>query len=1584
MRRKRRFWKVTFARWLSGALLLLALTAAPRPAAAYYDDVHYSLTYYLARAIGYTPEQAHRIASANLSIDYDPDTEPVQQEAQFNLWRESFSLNHRIFIWVGRERAQRPRIDFHAFMDCLAYPGCLGDERQKAIDVIPTKRNILWDRALSSGNPGAFLHFLMDEIPHAGYPSDNGHWTAFDVAALDGLPLGAATDYLAFPGHHNEGWEARNRPMIADSIQRLKDFMTHRMNPEARRQYKPGMLPRSPDWINEIRPALAGLVAANSRIPPTITADGLQMVRNSAWGLVSAAAKDWSDAFLSSLPLASLVRSRPSSEQMRNLREWYQYEAQRVPVAKEELKTESEPNYGKARAEIDRALKSNLHVTDSIPEPVMYALTAEGLPDGSGLDDWVLFGDLTVTLTLTKGGETPRSTSDPIFVRILGVPDYEGQDEWEMAKDTTNGEPVNIAALPVGKAVVEVKYQQQTLLRQAIAISRRKNNVNLTLNLSHDEDKAFEDVDALLRRMKELEVQAGDRSADAKAHGDEFERQLGLAGAALKDAEGLVKTAEANAKRWQAEIAQLEQLVAQQPAVEQRAQAAARSAHEAEQAAAEQARIACVDAVEYGDGSADFLARQKKRADEAVREAKRQAKAAASAGSDAQSAAQQLISASQRVQQLQNSIAQTGAGEPLAAAQAALDEAKTHLDALTDLAAQLEAIRHEADEIMDQATRKLDAIEKQISSPDQANSARKAPPKDAFKSMRKSFEQSHEAIIKHHEQWKNIRTDDLPKLEAMMHRRTAAEAAWQSVAAQIAALSVPGVDSAGCEADADSARGSADAARASAERAESCPKEPQAPDNLITKLSVRLEQTSKEGSYGAEATEYVVVAVLTTRLKAAGVVTCTSSLNEQPSAVRMEEPRDEFPLELHRYDFKPGQEVTVTCSLKPDGNTVSATARAPGGSIDELLSQMRELEGRAKTLADSAASELSKRQSEAARIAGQAKSLLSELSGISAELDRLLAARRDAPATREAASAAAQRARDAAGQVEQAATAIQKSAGEVCAFAEAAADKGLSEMQQAEDDIAARETEFKAHARQITDSLKEAKSAAQEAERLAAQATAQGASSPEQLSSRLQTLANNNASLAPALARLRDQAAFASIESSYEPLAKQAEGVSQRANALITNDSPRKQRRLLEQLQQSYQALQSHGESIGGSRQRAGEGLTETGASLETIQQQLAAAQRKLQDAEAASADARMADEAARLAQQASSDAQAAGAQKQSAIAELNRAGQCESGLLKRLGAQAEKEVRAAIAECRFKAAQGIISGLHSSQLQPLLQQLLDQAVERERLIQSGAKNADTLFAQGWCSQAMQELGEAARQSICPKFQDWAKDRLVQLSTEACPQRAPAQAPQMPPPPPVAPPVQPQGTGIDPNTMTDLLGGLMDAWNQGVAAGGGGTGWTPPPSGQNPWGNSGGNANAPQPSGDPCAANFYMSMSGPVCQCANYHFETTSNACVPGPSPFEGKQVPGFTGFGGGEPPPVAIPPAPPASEPIARPNTGVGTYAAPSPVPQMTFCQSVQAAAQRAQARGGWGVCTYGADERRRAFSECGVCPCSEQGPCQ
>src|SRR5260221_411037 len=68
--------KKTIVSLVLAFLMLIAFTEGR--AYAYYDDVHYALTYVVARHLGYTPLQAYRIASACVSVDYAPETEPVQ------------------------------------------------------------------------------------------------------------------------------------------------------------------------------------------------------------------------------------------------------------------------------------------------------------------------------------------------------------------------------------------------------------------------------------------------------------------------------------------------------------------------------------------------------------------------------------------------------------------------------------------------------------------------------------------------------------------------------------------------------------------------------------------------------------------------------------------------------------------------------------------------------------------------------------------------------------------------------------------------------------------------------------------------------------------------------------------------------------------------------------------------------------------------------------------------------------------------------------------------------------------------------------------------------------------------------------------------------------------------------------------------------------------------------------------------------------------------------------------------------------------------------------------------------------------
>lgn len=116
---------------LTVMLLLVQLTLVVR---AGDDDTHYILTYYIARQVGYSDQEAHRIASATVSVDYDDNTKPVK--ANF-----------------GKVVVER-----HAMYDRKLSPQ--ENERQIARQIMKH-----WNRAMETGNVGDYLHYMQD-IPY--------------------------------------------------------------------------------------------------------------------------------------------------------------------------------------------------------------------------------------------------------------------------------------------------------------------------------------------------------------------------------------------------------------------------------------------------------------------------------------------------------------------------------------------------------------------------------------------------------------------------------------------------------------------------------------------------------------------------------------------------------------------------------------------------------------------------------------------------------------------------------------------------------------------------------------------------------------------------------------------------------------------------------------------------------------------------------------------------------------------------------------------------------------------------------------------------------------------------------------------------------------------------------------------------------------------------------------------------------------------------------------------------------------------------------------------------------------------------
>ncbi len=160
----------------------------------YYDDVHYALTYYMARKSGFTAIQAYRIASVCVSVDYDEDTEPVQKLGQF---LQTLKLSDSI--------AQAPRFSFHAMRDVREHPKSVGKGEDAAAaqgDVSRQLDSLFTSSLHSEGNLGAFLHALQDEMPHRGYGTAWGHWPV-EVGAVEeyaghGLPIGGTTDWISY------------------------------------------------------------------------------------------------------------------------------------------------------------------------------------------------------------------------------------------------------------------------------------------------------------------------------------------------------------------------------------------------------------------------------------------------------------------------------------------------------------------------------------------------------------------------------------------------------------------------------------------------------------------------------------------------------------------------------------------------------------------------------------------------------------------------------------------------------------------------------------------------------------------------------------------------------------------------------------------------------------------------------------------------------------------------------------------------------------------------------------------------------------------------------------------------------------------------------------------------------------------------------------------------------------------------------------------------------------------------------------------------------------------------------------------
>jgi hypothetical protein len=268
------------------ALMLVAgtLGVAVAPAQAYYDDIHYALTYYIARTIGCTPEQSYRLASANVSVDWSPPTEPVQ-----GIWPTTAT--------------QEPRAKFHAMRDETRFPGSIGDgsnagdggkNAMEADRAIRDQSVKLLVAGIDAKNPGVFLHFFQDREPHARYGTRGGHW----VDTLDTLVpnpftfppvvpmnlailfqhfpggMGGTTDWLSFQHQRDPARDpAANARLVRQTAEILATAMRKIYGVSEGRPCLRALPP-----VSEDMPVLAGLRAANP-FPKQLFPKDLQYVK---------------------------------------------------------------------------------------------------------------------------------------------------------------------------------------------------------------------------------------------------------------------------------------------------------------------------------------------------------------------------------------------------------------------------------------------------------------------------------------------------------------------------------------------------------------------------------------------------------------------------------------------------------------------------------------------------------------------------------------------------------------------------------------------------------------------------------------------------------------------------------------------------------------------------------------------------------------------------------------------------------------------------------------------------------------------------------------------------------------------------------------------------------------------------------------------------------------------------------------------------------------------------------------------------------------------------------------------------------
>ncbi len=454
------------------ALLLLS-PPGQKKAFAYYDDVHYALTYYICRQNGYTPLQSYRIASVCSAVDWDPDTEPVQPMGQLKIVAHGAvpliePLSRVIYLSRDPEEllldalkmdysglkpmvahGQDPRWRFHAMRNELVYSDAIGrgSGAVEADAAILKQRDALIDFAIkTSKNPGAFLHAFQDEEPHRGYGTEWGHWPVpNDIASKHGgLSIGGTTD-----------WIATRQEDVAMVSERIYDYLRRFMDKVSPHQrYRPY---KEEDYRRLI-PALARANPA----PPPLDSD----LKREMYVHYYAQENGINLRFLAGISDLAVVSDLASQLNRSGL------------SFKDLAKQKNGPKLEDAILVVNSALQE-AGMDDRAPiGPASFNLGPDGnLADESQRDKWVLAGALEVTLQTPPAMSAPGQA--PTYRTIVKMkPTRKGEQEYELhglePAMLKQGVPYRWQNLPIGDLIVEITKPDGTIVRREVTLEKQE------------------------------------------------------------------------------------------------------------------------------------------------------------------------------------------------------------------------------------------------------------------------------------------------------------------------------------------------------------------------------------------------------------------------------------------------------------------------------------------------------------------------------------------------------------------------------------------------------------------------------------------------------------------------------------------------------------------------------------------------------------------------------------------------------------------------------------------------------------------------------------------------------------------------------------------------------------------------------------------------------------------------------------------------------------------------------------------------------------------------------------------------------